>query len=125
MSSWQLDVVENIFSEKVFYLTAIVDNLKLISNLIVTRFILKNKMTRNHEKLEIMSLLKQKYFPYESWPLKIAVRQAIRVPFVPHFHLQQFKSTEKILEGLTKSDYVFIYPMMAFSPTPKLSVLHD
>ena len=66
MSSWQLDVVENIFSEKVFYLTAIVDNLKLISNLIVTRFILKNKMTRNHEKLEIMSLLKQKYLPYES-----------------------------------------------------------
>lgn len=66
MSSWQLDVVENIFSEKIFYLTAIVDNLKLISNLIVTRFILKNKMTRNHEKLEIMSLLKQKYFPYES-----------------------------------------------------------
>ena len=66
MSSWQLDVVENIFSEKVFYLTATVDNLKLISNLIVTRFILKNKMTGNHEKLEIMSLLKQKYFPYES-----------------------------------------------------------
>ena len=53
MSSWQLDVVENIFPEKVFYLTATVDNLKLISNLIVTRFILKNKMTGNHEKLEI------------------------------------------------------------------------
>ena len=43
---------------------ATIDYSKLISNLVVTHFILKNDMTRNPEKLKGIILLKQKYFPH-------------------------------------------------------------